>query len=657
MDWRKMNGRDRGPIDGIGYFLQGPTNEQGVTGPTGPAGGGGGGGGGDGPTGPTGPASTVTGPTGPASTVTGPTGPASTVTGPTGPASTVTGPTGPAGTAGVNSITPGNYITVTNGNPTIPIVALNVGFPIESDMMLSSTMAGALSWKSSIGYTGPTGPASTVIGPTGPTGPKGDNGGGSSSWVSTATSNLNMSTYAISSISQLYFSGGDGLPQDTAFIPSKLLTPYISSQTTGKYTDKVVTNSFELYTLNLGHLLPVNSYLNSVNCFLKLDILLKGVCLLTDLLIPLILTVSCVSIADDKVSEDVVNYYENKEGVIISSYMTFYISYNDFNNVCNGTVKIVVSTNAASTSETFTANTIYTPPPTVSTVTIEAVGGAGGGYPIAGFLQRGGHGGSVTRTLTNITGPINITIGGGGYAGGNAFTPNYSQGGTNGGGNGGIANNGFGGGGGGYTMVTGTIFGNLFGSNFKFIAGGGGGAQLLCRGGDGCFQEINGFGGDGQVPPAEGFIVYRAGSLASTGIGGGLLFYLAPPSLYTAGASGIGAGGNAPNGTNETGFNGRVGSGGGGGGWGGGSPGGSGHLRSIPPPGVTYYANSSGGNAGGSAFFLNNISYDNDVTFKPGTNGNTDLKGGDGYVIITTIEPKFKITYAPVSYSYVFLNP
>ena len=627
MDWRKMNGRDRGPIDGIGYFLQGPTNEQGVTGPTGPAGGGGGGGG-DGPTGPTGPASTVTGPT---------------------------GPTGPAGTAGVNSITSGNYITVTNGDPTIPIVALNVGFPTEPDMMLSSTTIGMLSWKSSIGYTGPTGPASTVIGPTGPTGPKGDNGSGTSSWVSTATSNLNMNTYAISSISQLYFSGGDGLPQDTAFIPTKLLTPYISSQTTGKYTDKVVTNSFELYTLNLGHLLPVNSYLNSVNCFLKLDILLKGVCLLTDPLIPLILTVSCVSIADDKVSEDVVNYYENKEGVIISSYMTFYISYNDFNNVCNGTVKIVVSTNAASTSETFTANTIYTPPPTVSTVTIEAVGGAGGGYPIVGFLQRGGHGGSVTRTLTNINGPITITIGGGGYAGGNQIsTPNVTQGGTNGGGNGGIANNGFGGGGGGYTMVTGT-FGM---GTFKFIAGGGGGAQLLCRGGDGCFQEFNGDGGPGEVPPADGVIQYTAGSLVSAGLGGGLLFYFTPPPpLYTAGASGIGAGGNAPNGTNETGFNGRVGSGGGGGGWGGGSPGGSGHLRSIPPPGVTFYANSSGGNAGGSGFFFNNISVDNDVTFKPGTNGNTVLKGGDGYVIITTIEPKFKITYAPVSYSYVFLNP
>ena len=57
MSWKQNNGRDRGHIDGIGYFLKGPNEQSG--------------GSGAGPTGPTGPASTVTGPTG----YTGPTGP------------------------------------------------------------------------------------------------------------------------------------------------------------------------------------------------------------------------------------------------------------------------------------------------------------------------------------------------------------------------------------------------------------------------------------------------------------------------------------------------------------------------------------------------------------------------------------------------------
>jgi len=41
---------------------------------------------------------------------------------------------------------------VTNGDPTAPVVNLNVGLAATTNMMLTYSTGGALSWKSSIGY-------------------------------------------------------------------------------------------------------------------------------------------------------------------------------------------------------------------------------------------------------------------------------------------------------------------------------------------------------------------------------------------------------------------------------------------------------------------------------------------------------------------------
>jgi hypothetical protein len=285
----------------------------------------------------------------------------------------------------------------------------------------------------------------------------------------------------------------------------------------------------------------------------------------------------------------------------------------------------------------------FTPPAGVTTFTIATAGGAGGAYPFNnGGLARGGHGGNVTYTVTNVTTPLTVVVGGGGISG-STLLPNYGQGGSNGGGNGGLGVSAVGAGGGGYTSVD----GNAGLDSFFIVAAGGGGAQFNCVGGDGCIGP-NGAGGAGFAPPPQqqafgGIAAFTAGSIATSGTGGFLTFvdengtpFTPPPTPpFTQGANGISPGGNAPNSAGTSISNGKVGSGGGGGGWGSGAPGGSGYPTYTCPPFATYPATSSAGNAGGSGVLINGVGTTSGVSFATGSNGNTGNQGGDGAVTIS----------------------
>ena len=287
----------------------------------------------------------------------------------------------------------------------------------------------------------------------------------------------------------------------------------------------------------------------------------------------------------------------------------------------------------------------FTPPAGVTTFTISAGGAAGGAYSLNnGGQARGGHGGIVSYIVTNVTGAITMVVGGGGISG-NLYLPNYGQGGANGGGNGGLGVTAVGAGGGGYTIVSGTA--NAL--PFQVVAGGGGGAQYACPGGDGC-AGANGAGGQGSTPAPNLFpssnIIFIPGSVATSGTGGVLTFqnengvpFTPPPTPpFTQGANGIGAGGNAPNSVNYSPTNSKVGSGGGGGGWGGGAPGGSGYPEYFPvTPNINYQANSSGGNAGGSGVLINGVGTTSGVFFATNANGTTGDQGGNGVVTISWV--------------------
>jgi hypothetical protein len=202
----------------------------------------------------------------------------------------------------------------------------------------------------------------------------------------------------------------------------------------------------------------------------------------------------------------------------------------------------------AATTQTFTTpgTTTYIVPPGVASVSITAVGAAGGAWCGNGT---GGRGASMSGTVPVIAGePLTVSVGG---VGGSGCGTSTSPGGIGGGGNGGVD------------------------------AGGGGGASGVSIGGSSPVSELivaaGGGGGGAGVGGGGG-----AGDAGAAGAAGPL-FTGAQPGT---GAFGIGGAGG-------TGINQVGGGGGGGGGYFGG---GGGASSPVSPP--------AGGGAGGSSFVV-----------------------------------------------------
>ncbi len=285
--------------------------------------------------------------------------------------------------------------------------------------------------------------------------------------------------------------------------------------------------------------------------------------------------------------------------------------------VAAGTV-LAVAAGGASASTTPTVVSLTTPgftsftvPPSVTSLTVAAVGGAGGsvvglaeGGGYTKVVTPGGHGGTASETVAVEPGELlDIMVAG---DGGNDFTAGGGEGGQGGvglGGSGGERSGGRGGGGGGESFVMGV--------GFALVAGGGGGAgdpygapEAGSLGGD---AESEGATGGTDASPGcslTGVNEGGGGGGAGTGNAGGAegaeafvetsRFGPTPGVAYEGGRGGGGSeGGGASGGGGGGGYYG--GGGGGGGGpvnehcsWGpGGSGGGGGGGSSYAPHGAT----------------------------------------------------------------------
>ena len=190
-------------------------------------------------------------------------------------------------------------------------------------------------------------------------------------------------------------------------------------------------------------------------------------------------------------------------------------------------------TGAASASATVTTTTTFssagissfTVPAGVTSVTMTAIGAAGGN--VSGFEgpMSGGEGASVTSTLTVNPGEV-LAVGVG--APGAAGNPSSSgSGGSGGGGNAGAPTGGLGGsaGGGGASVVSGLTPSAGFNA-LLVLAGGGGGGGVDANGGDagatGSAGSLNGAGGGGTSSAGgAGGVPYTAGPCGGNGISDG----------------------------------------------------------------------------------------------------------------------------------------
>ena len=257
---------------------------------------------------------------------------------------------------------------------------------------------------------------------------------------------------------------------------------------------------------------------------------------------------------------------------------------------------------------------VYTVPPGVTRLLIEAYGAQGGSGATGGISSTGGAGGpgSEARGILSVTPGDVLTL----FVGGQGATP---TGGYNGGGAGGSANAG-GGGGASDVRMGGTAVAN----RILVAGGGGGGGRAGCEnvgvnGGDG--GGINGANGTDSSSGGGGF--------GAIGAAGGAAGIGCPLALGGPGATAVSAVGGL-GGTGQSccclSFGSVPGGGGGGGGYLGGGGGGGGSAGTVACTG-----NGKGGGGGGAA----GSSYVHPAFFAPTSSVAQSL--GPGRILITVL--------------------
>ena len=249
---------------------------------------------------------------------------------------------------------------------------------------------------------------------------------------------------------------------------------------------------------------------------------------------------------------------------------------------------------AVTATETFTTpgHSGFTVPAGVTSITVTAIGAAGGSIIFGGCIGAGGQGAQVTATMTVAPGEeLRVGVGGVGGAGA-CGQPVGGAGGVGGGGRGGDVGTGNGGaapgaGGGGASLVGRPAVSPGF-NPLLVVAGGGGGAGGF-HGGDGGAAGASGeAGSNGAIGGGPG--------TATAGGGGGVSVNCGDTTSGTNGEFGRGGAGGTSFPADPFNDPGGVGGGGGGGGWFGGGGG-----------GATCLLNSGAGGGGGSSFVAEGV--------------------------------------------------